>query len=131
MGVSCFWNNGRILEGRAMQDCKEPDILSVTTTVGSLADATALARAIVAQRLAACVQVEEGVTSFYRWQGRQCEEAEVRLVIKTLPGCEGALQALFARHHPYEVPQFLATPMRASEAYARWVRSESTAPPAA
>jgi periplasmic divalent cation tolerance protein len=128
MDVSCFWNNGRILEGSAMQDCKEPDILSVTTTVGSLADAQALAREIIAQRLAACVQLDEGVTSFYRWQGRQCEEGEVRLVIKTLPGCEAALQALFARHHPYEVPQFLAVPMRASEAYARWARAE-TAPP--
>jgi periplasmic divalent cation tolerance protein len=107
-----------------MQDCKELDILSVTTTVGSAADAQALAREIIAQRLAACVQVEEGVTSFFRWEGRQREEPEVRLVIKTLPGLEGALQALFARHHPYEVPQFLAAPMRASEAYARWARAE-------
>lgn len=108
-----------------MQDCKELDILSVTTTVGSLADAQALAREIISQRLAACVQVEEGVTSFYRWQGKQCEEPEVRLVIKTVPGREAALQDLFARLHPYEVPQFLAAPMRASEAYASWARAET------
>ena len=113
-----------------MQDCKELDILSVTTTVGSLADAQALAREVIARRLAACVQVEPGLTSFYRWNGKQCEEAEVRLVIKTLPGCETALRELFARHHPYELPQFLAVPMRASEAYAAWVRSETAQPPA-
>lgn len=124
-----FWKNGRITEGRAMQHSTEVDILSVTTTVGSLADARALAREIIAGRLAACVQVEEGVTSFYHWKGELCEDAEVRLVIKTLPEAEGALQALFERHHPYELPQFLATRMRASEAYARWARSETIGQP--
>ena len=107
-----------------MEDCKQCDILTVTTTVGSAADAQALARAIVAHRLAACVQVEAGLTSFYRWQGKDCDDAEVRLTIKTLPACEGALQALFAQEHPYEVPQFLAFTMRASAAYAKWVHEE-------
>jgi len=113
-----------------MQDSSDLDILSVTTTVGSLADGQALARELIAQRLAACVQVEPGLISFYRWQGEQCESAEVRVVIKTLPGSEVALQAFFARHHPYDVPQFLGVPMRASEAYATWVRSETARPPA-
>lgn len=112
-----------------MPDCSEFDILSVTTTVGSLADARALAREIVSRRLAACVQVEEGVNSFYRWQGELCEEPEVRLAIKTVPGAEGALQALFASRHPYELPQFIVARQRASEAYARWVRAETQAPP--
>ena len=122
---------GGFTEGAAMQQGNEPDILSVTTTVGSLAQAQALAREILAQRLAACVQIEPGLTSLYRWQGKLCEEPEVRVVIKTLPGCEAALQALFARHHPYEVPQFLVTPMRASTAYGDWARSETRLPPAA
>lgn len=107
-----------------MEDCKDFDILAVTTTVASPADAHALARAILERRLAACVQVEEGLTSFYRWEGRQCEDAEVRLTLKTLPECEGALQALFRERHPYELPQFLAATLRASETYAAWVRSE-------
>lgn len=114
-----------------MEDCKEPDILTVTTTVGSRADAERLARGLVERRLAACVQLDEAVTSVYRWQGRLCADPEVRLVIKTLPECEGALQAFLRGHHPYELPQFAAARMRASEAYAAWVRSEVTAPPAA
>lgn len=113
-----------------MQDCKELDILSITTTVGSLAAAQTLARDIVARRLAACVQVEPGLTSFYRWKGEPCEEPEVRLVIKTVPACEGALREFIARHHPYEVPQLLTVSMRASEAYAQWARSETAPPPA-
>ena len=111
-----------------MQDIEGLEILSVTTTVGSRADATALAREILAQRLAACVQIDEGVTSLYRWQGELREESEVRLVIKSLPGCAAALQALFAKHHPYEVPQFLAEPMHASPAYASWARAETQMP---
>lgn len=111
-----------------MEDCKELDILSVTTTVGSAADAQRLAREIVQRRLAACVQLEPQLQSFYHWQGALCEEPEVRLVIKTLPHCELALQEFFAQHHPYEVPQFLACVLRASEAYARWARAEIRPP---
>jgi periplasmic divalent cation tolerance protein len=113
-----------------MQVPEELDILSVTTTVGSAAAARTLAHEILAQRLGACVQIDEGVTSLYRWKGELCDEPELRLVIKSLPGCEAALQALFAGHHPYEVPQFLAQRMRASPAYAAWVRAETLVPQA-
>lgn len=111
-----------------MEDCKDLDILTVTTTVGSAADAQRLAREIVSRRLAACVQIEAGLQSLYHWQGQLCEEPELRLVIKTLQACEQALQQLFAQHHPYELPQFLGVTMRASEAYARWVRAEVRVP---
>jgi periplasmic divalent cation tolerance protein len=112
-----------------MQDCKELNILSVTTTVSSLETAKALAREILSQKLAACVQLDQGVISLYRWKGELCEEAEVRLVIKSLPGCESALQELLARHHPYDLPQFLAQHMSASEVYAQWVCAEVAVPP--
>jgi periplasmic divalent cation tolerance protein len=107
-----------------VDECQELDILAVTTTVGSVADGQRLARDLVAQRLAACVQVEEGLTSFYRWEGRECEDPEVRLTIKTLPGKAAALQAFFVERHPYDVPQFLCVAMRASAAYAAWVREQ-------
>lgn len=111
-----------------MQDCKELDILTVTTTVGSMQDAQRLARELVNSKLAACVQLDRSLQSFYRWDGKLCEDEEVRLVIKTLPQCEAALQALLAQHHPYEVPQFLAVTMRASQAYADWARAQVESP---
>jgi periplasmic divalent cation tolerance protein len=119
---------GRFSKAPTMEDRKDLDILTVTTTVGSAADAQRLAREIVSRRLASCVQVEAGLQSFYHWQGQLCEEPEVRLVIKTLPACEQALQQLFAQHHPYEVPQFVGVTMRASEAYARWAHAEVRLP---
>jgi periplasmic divalent cation tolerance protein len=105
-------------------------VLTVTTTVGTLEQASGLARRILDSRLAACVQVDSSLTSFYRWEGKLCEDPEVRLVIKTLPECREALLALFAEHHPYDVPQFVATPGQASAAYAHWVRSEVRVPSA-
>ena len=109
-----------------MESEKAPTVLSLVTTVASLADAQRLARLLLERRLAACVQIDPGLVSHYVWQGRQCEEAELRLTIKTMPDRAPALEALFAEHHPYELPQFLATEMRASSAYAAWV-SESVA----
>jgi periplasmic divalent cation tolerance protein len=107
-----------------MEHCKDLDILSVTTTVASRADALGLARLILQRRLAACVQVEDGLSSLYRWQGKECEDPEVRLTIKTVPAAGDALLALFRDKHPYELPQFLAVAMQASPDYAAWVRSE-------
>jgi periplasmic divalent cation tolerance protein len=111
-----------------MPDASTPEVLSVSTTLGSRAAAQQLGREILARRLAACVQVEEGLLSLYHWKGQLCEEPEVRLVIKTLPACAPALQALFAEHHPYDVPQFLAVKMSASPDYAAWLRSEVAVP---
>lgn len=111
-----------------MEDCKELDVLSVATTLGSAEDAQRLARELVQRRMAACVQLEQGVRSVYRWDGKLCEDTEVRLVIKSLPACMPALQAFFAQHHPYEVPQFLATTLQASPSYAAWVRAEVDLP---
>ncbi len=113
-----------------MRDSEVLVVLTITTTVGSLEEARTLARQILADGLAACVQLDPGVTSLYRWKGEPRDEPEVRLVIKTLPACEQALQALFARHHPYEVPEFLVTPVRPSPAYREWVRAEVVVPPA-
>ena len=110
-----------------MQDCKKNDIWSVTTTVPSQEAGQGLAREILAQRLGACVQIDAGIVSLYRWEGALQEESELRLTIKTVAQHLEALERMFARHHPYEVPQFLAVPMHAGTAYAQWVCAE-TAP---
>ena len=114
-----------------MQSAEVHQVLSLVTTVGSPDDARQLARSILEKRLAACVQIEPGLVSHYVWKGRQFEEPEVRLTIKTLPERLPALQSLFDAHHPYELPQFLTTVMTASVAYADWVRDAVSPEPAA
>ncbi|WP_222622305.1 divalent-cation tolerance protein CutA [Ramlibacter albus] len=98
--------------------------MAITTTVASRADGERLARELVERRLAACVQLDDGLTSFYRWKGELCAESEVRLVIKTLPQARASIEAFFREQHPYDVPQFLAVPMSASDAYAQWAREQ-------
>lgn len=113
-----------------MEISAEHQVLSLVTTVGSLDDAHRLAARLLDARLAACVQVEAGLESAYRWHGSLCTESEVRVTIKSLPAHRAALQALFDQHHPYQLPQFLSSEMAASPAYAQWVRDETAQAPA-
>ncbi len=99
-------------------------IASLTTTVPTEEEAQALARGLVEARLAACVQVEPGLQSHYRWQGQLQTGAEVRITVKTLPQARAVVEAFVARYHPYELPQLLWQTLEASPAYADWVREQ-------
>jgi periplasmic divalent cation tolerance protein len=82
-----------------------------------------LARTVVDERLAACVNVVPGVTSVYVWEGKREEAAEVLLVIKTEAHRYPALERRLREQHPYSVPEVLALPVEAgSPAYLAWVR---------
>ncbi len=104
------------------------EILSVTTTVGTQADAARLAEGLVLERLAACVQVEAAVVSHYRWRGALAADPEFRLSAKTLPAQLPALRQWLIDHHPYELPQLTWAAVQADPAYAAWVASELNAP---
>ena len=103
--------------------CSET-LSAVTTTVGTAEDARRLAQAVLAQRLAACVQIE-AISSHYRWQGALHEDAEWCLVCKTVPQAVDGLFALLQAQHPYTLPQLVVQPLQASAAYADWVRQET------
>jgi periplasmic divalent cation tolerance protein len=84
--------------------------------------ADGLARALVEQRLAACVNVLPAVRSYYRWEGRLEEADEVLLLIKTTAAGYLALEDGVRALHPYDVPEVVALPASAVFApYAAWV----------
>jgi len=86
-----------------------------------------LARALVQERLAACVNVIPGVTSIYRWEGRICRDAEVLLVIKTRRLRLAALIRRVKALHPYSVPEIIALPLvGGSASYLSWVCDSTT-----
>jgi periplasmic divalent cation tolerance protein len=101
------------------------ELALVLTTLGADADAAALARTLVEERLAACVNVVPGMTSIYRWKGHVEQEREQQLLIKTTAGRVEALAARLRELHPYELPEFIVLDAAASSAYATWV-GEST-----
>jgi periplasmic divalent cation tolerance protein len=106
------------------------DVVLVLTTIGADADAVALGRTLVDERLAACVNVLPTMTSVYRWQGRIEEDHERQIVIKTARRRVAALERRLRQLHPYELPEFLVLSVSdGSEGYLRWV-GECTSPEA-
>jgi periplasmic divalent cation tolerance protein len=81
-----------------------------------------IARVLVDEGLAACVNRISGLTSIYQWQGRICEEAEQLLMIKTTPARYEALEMRLKALHPYEIPEIIAIPIVAgSSQYLAWL----------
>jgi periplasmic divalent cation tolerance protein len=84
-----------------------------------------LAQGIVDGRLAACVQVVGPIRSVYRWQGAVQAEQEWQCLAKTTVGRLDALVEFLGQHHPYDLPEIIATPIvGGSEAYLRWVSDQ-------
>jgi periplasmic divalent cation tolerance protein len=96
--------------------------LLVLTTVARAEDGERIAEALVARRLAACVNVLPGVRSVYRWKGAVEREDERLLLIKTRAERFSALREAIVSLHPYEVPEVVALPIEAGHApYLEWL----------
>jgi periplasmic divalent cation tolerance protein len=93
----------------------------VLTTLGADVDAASIARTLIDERLAACVNILPVMTSVYRWQGKVEQDREQQVVIKTATDRVAALQARLRELHPYELPEFLVLDASGSEAYVAWV----------
>ena len=105
------------------------NVLIVMTNCPDAEVADRLARTLVEQKLAACVNRLPAVDSIYRWQGTVERAVEVPLMIKStrerLPEIQEAIRAL----HPYEVPEIVAIPVVAGlPSYLRWVVDETQPP---
>ena len=107
----------------------DPTLLFVLTSLDDGAAAAALARTLVEERLAACVNVVPGAHSIYRWKGALESAYEHRLVIKTTAAAWPALARRLRELHPYELPEIVALASHdADAAYARWIAESVDAP---
>ena len=89
--------------------------------------AAKIARALVEERLAACVNRLPGMLSTYRWQGEIHDDSEVLLVIKTTRERFGALRDRLMELHPGEVPELVALEIAEGlPAYLDWLTRETT-----
>ena len=106
-----------------MSSTADPHVSIVLTTLGEDADAAAIARSLVEERLAACVNILPNITSLYRWQGQVEQSREQQLLIKTTADLVERLETRLKQLHPYEVPEFLVIRAESgSAAYVAWVR---------
>lgn len=95
-------------------------LLLALTTEASPALAEALAEALLARRLAACVALQP-ITSFYHWQGSQERGVEVQLLIKSHPSRRAELEAAVHQLHSYSTPEWIHWQAQCSPAYASWL----------
>src|SRR4051812_43746398 len=104
-----------------------PDALELHVTAPDSAVAERLARALIDERLAACVNILPGVRSLYRWQGKVCDDAEVLCLVKTRAALFERVKARIIELHPYEIPEVLAFAVAdGSAAYLAWLREATS-----
>ena len=99
----------------------------VLTTAGTEAEAEAIAKALVEEKLAACVNIFP-IKSIYIWQAKLQREAEWQLVIKTRLACFEALCKKVRELHSYDTPELIALPIEQGSAdYLSWLDAQTAA----
>ena len=105
------------------------DKVIVFSTCASREEAKRIARTLVEERLAACVNVIGDIVSIYQWQGVVHEGDEVMLVVKSRRDLLARLQERLAAMHSYEVPEAIAIPVvDGLPAYLEWMERELDPP---
>jgi periplasmic divalent cation tolerance protein len=91
------------------------------TTTSSKAEAETIARALLEQRLAACIQVTQ-IQSYYTWKGSVNVDDEQLLLIKCKQADFADIQQSITAHHSYEVPEIVLVPIMAGlPEYFQWM----------
>ncbi|HTJ43697.1 MAG TPA: divalent-cation tolerance protein CutA [Kofleriaceae bacterium] len=99
------------------------DVVVVLCTLPPGDAASSIARSLVEERLAACVNLVPQVRSFYVWQGAVEQSDELLAIIKTTVDGLAALRARLVALHPYDVPEVIALPVEDGHLpYLGWVR---------
>lgn len=100
------------------------------TTVAHATDARRLAEALVAPGLAACVQIDGPMRSFYRWEGKLEAADEFRLMVKFTPERAPEVEACLLQAHPYSTPEWVVVRAeKVAEKYLSWARANSSSAP--
>jgi periplasmic divalent cation tolerance protein len=106
-----------------MKTIKKSPIV-VLSTVSTLKDGMSIARSLVENGLAACVNIMPKMVSIYSWEGKINEDSEYLIVIKSLNINELDLYNEIKILHPYKVPEIITiTPSRCDSKYLEWIES--------
>eukprot|EP00049_Salpingoeca_infusionum_P026593 m.26579 g.26579 ORF g.26579 m.26579 type:complete len:110 (-) comp8846_c1_seq1:90-419(-) len=102
--------------------------IAAFVTVPSKQVGEEIARALLEQRLAACVNTIPGIQSMYLWEGKVCQDEEQLLMIKTQEHLFEKLKESIVSIHPYDVPEVIATSIVAgSTPYLDWIAASTSA----
>jgi periplasmic divalent cation tolerance protein len=106
------------------------DVILVLTHTPDLECAKTIAKCLLAERLAACINIGTPVMSVYEWESTMHETQEIPLVIKTTTAQQERLLERLVALHPYELPEALVVPVAGGYApYLAWVQHCTTKGP--
>ena len=111
-----------------MADKTMDNYIIVLNTCNSAEVASLIAESLVAKKLAACVNIVNGVESVYQWQGKIEHDKEILLIIKTRKALFSQVQNAIQELHNYELPEIIAVPIDTGEKnYLNWIKSATLA----
>ena len=103
-------------------------LIQIVTTCAFSDEADQIADVLVAERLAACVQIHGPIASVYRWQGQVERSEEWLVTVKTTQEQFAAVSEAIRQRHSYQVPQIIALPIVDGSAdYVDWLRQQVAA----
>lgn len=101
----------------------------VYVTAGSEKEGGALAKGLIKEKLAACVNIVPSIKSVYWWKGEIEESEELLLIIKTKDSLLKPLISWVKSHHSYTVPEIIAIPIKTgNEKYLEWIKKSVSFP---
>ena len=96
-------------------------------TVPTKQDAKSIAKILLTQRLAACINIVDKVQSIFSWHDEICEEKELLMMIKTKSTLFDRVKQAIKLTHPYNIPEIIALPIeQADSEYLEWINTETT-----
>ena len=98
----------------------------ILCTISSQDEAKRIAKEIVKKRLAACVNIFEGITSIYEWKGEICTDNECLMIIKTKEELFDEIKREIVALHPYEIPEIISLAVKDGlESYLNWIKENT------
>ena len=102
------------------------EFVTLYMTAAGSHEAASIAEALVEERLVACANVFDGVTSYFRWEGKVQAEGEVVVIAKTRASLVSAVEARLKDLHSYDVPCLVAWPIVDGHSdYLNWIAEET------
>jgi periplasmic divalent cation tolerance protein len=100
--------------------------IQISTTTETKDQAQKIAKYLVEQKLAACVQISGPIESTYRWKGKLETAVEWLCLIKTREDLFKKVETAVKKLHSYETPEIIATPIvKRSKEYLKWLDDET------
>jgi periplasmic divalent cation tolerance protein len=97
--------------------------LVVYITASNEDEAARIARVLVENRLAGCVNIIQGIRSIYNWEGRIEDGREVLMIAKTRKALFKTVMKKVKELHSYSVPEIIALPIaEGSPDYLKWLK---------